>query len=317
PYRNFLPSIGRLTRYRPPAGEGVRVDAGVFEGSEITVHYDPMIAKLVAHGPDRDGAADRLGAALDAFEIEGVGHNVDFVAAVAGHPRFRAGRLTTGFIAEEFPGGFRGRAPGPEEWPALAAVAVFARQRTAERDAAISGQLPGRRHRPANDWVVRCGDEEAPAQATAAGDGMAVRIGDRTLAVESAWAPGMRVWRGTVDGAPVVLRIAATVDGFRLRRAGADLRITVLPQRVAALARLMPVKTAPDVSRFLLSPMPGLLASVAVSEGQEVKAGEALAVVEAMKMENVLRAERDGRIGKIHAAAGSSLAVDQKILEFE
>ncbi len=317
PQRNFLPSIGRVGRYRPPSGEGVRVDTGIYEGAEISMHYDPMIAKLVASGPDRETATARLLQALDAYEIRGVTHNIGFLAAVLARPRFASGRLTTNYIAEEFPGGFAGAVLSDAARRDLAAVAAFARQATADRDATLSGQLPGRRHRAEHEWVVNDGTSERPASVASDEAGATVAMDGTAIRVDADWHPGQPLFRGTVDGRPMIVQIERERTGWRLVHAGASLHFEVQPPRVARLARLMPVKAAPDLSRFLLSPMPGLLSSIAVAEGQEVKTGETLAVVEAMKMENILRAVRDGRIGKLHAEPGSSLAVDQKILEFE
>ena len=317
PYRNFLPSIGRVVRYRPPEGEGIRVDTGIYEGAEISMHYDPMIAKLVASGPDRETATARLAAALDAYEIAGVTHNVGFLSAVLSRPRFASGRLTTNYIAEEFPGGFHGTDLSAETRRDLALVAAFVQARASARDAAVSGQLPGRRHRPPVEWTVREGDAEYRMEVGPDEAGAGLALGGTGFRVDGEWHPGQTLFRGTVDGRALTVQVRREGTGWRLSHGGAALTFRVLPPRVADLARLMPVKAAPDLSRFLLSPMPGLLTQIAVAEGQDVKAGETLAVVEAMKMENILRAARDGRIGRIHAEAGSSLSVDQKILEFE
>ncbi|MCC7272993.1 MAG: acetyl/propionyl/methylcrotonyl-CoA carboxylase subunit alpha [Alphaproteobacteria bacterium] len=317
PYRNFLPAIGRVTRYRPPAGEGIRVDTGIFEGAEISMYYDPMIAKLVACGADRAEAIDRLRDALDAYEIRGVQHNVPFLSAVVDRPRFAAGRLTTDFIAEEFPGGFTGVVPSPATRLGLVALAACAQQRTTMREAMVSGQLPGRRHRPPADWIVRDGDDDRAVTVAIGDAGSTVAVDGHTVAINGEWRPGDTLFRGTIAGRPMVVQIERRGIGWRLSHGGAALGLLVLRPPVATLARLMPVKAAPDLSRFLLSPMPGLLASVAVSEGQDVKAGDTLAVVEAMKMENILRATRDGRVARVHVQPGASLAVDQRILEFE
>ncbi len=302
PVRGFLPSIGRLTRYREPAAcDTVRVDSGVTEGSEITVHYDPMIAKVVAHGKDRAAAIDELQAALDGFQICGLNHNLSFLSAVLGHERFRAGRLSTAFIAEEFAGGFQATA-SPAVLAVLTAAAAVAQYRTTERE---MGSAP-------DDWVIHA-DGEAHILHISATDG-GYRVGEQT--VETDWRPGETLFRGRIDGRPVTVQIERHGSRWRLRHGGAEIEAQVLRPRIAELAARMPVKAPPDLSRFLLSPMPGLLVKVAVDTGQEVKAGEELAVIEAMKMENVLRAERDGVVAKIHAQAGASLAVDQAILEF-
>ena len=315
PLRNFLPSIGRLTRYLPPLDlPGVRVDTGVYEGGEISMYYDPMIAKLVGFGKDRKEATQRLGAALDAYYVRGVNHNISFLAAIMAHKRFQAGKLTTGFIAEEFPHGFHGRELDPASRRRIVAVAAFLQRRQAEEDAGIA---PRARRKTASDWSVRLGGGNIPI--SVADDGLAAIVTQENDEdrVESAWAPGQPLFVGTVGEDDVIVqvdRVGGT--GWKLFYAGCLVELQVLRPRVAELAALMPVKRPPDTSKFLLSPMPGLLKTVAVKEGQEVKAGEELAVVEAMKMENILRAERDGVVAKLHAAGGDSLAVDQKILEF-
>jgi len=316
PLRGFLPSIGRLVRYRPPQGEDVRVDTGVFEGAEISMFYDPMIAKLITHGKTRTAAIERMSEALDRFYIRGVLHNVGFLAALLGKPRFRDGALSTDFIAEEFPGGF-----GAEYLPAIAhetviAVAAALRRRMAEHEGRISGQLPGHGARVGSDWVVCIGNERHAAAVLSSDDGYAVTLAGGTHGVALDWRPGEAVFKAVVDGAALTFQVDREGIGFRLSRGGAATSVQVLPPRAAALLAYMPVKQAPDLSRFLLSPMPGLLVGLAVAEGQEIKTGEALATVEAMKMENVLRAERDGKVTKIRAKIGDSLAVDEVILEF-
>jgi propionyl-CoA carboxylase alpha chain len=317
PLRNFLPSIGRLVRYAPPAGEGVRVDTGVYEGAEISVYYDPMIAKLVGYGATRAEASARLSGALDAFHIRGLSHNVSFLAAVLQRPRFAEGRLSTNFIAEEFPAGFGGVAASPETLTQAANVAVCVQRIIAEHEARIEGQLAGHGRVVPEEWIVSLGDTSRKVQATRQGDSILVTHEDGTKhAISTAWRPGEALFRASLDGAPVVYQVDRDGIGFRLTHGGATLSVKVLTPRAAELLAQIPAKPAPDLSRFLLSPMPGLLVSLAVGEGQDVKAGEELAVVEAMKMENVLRAERDGKVKKIRAKTGESLAVDQVILEF-
>ena len=317
PLRNFLPSIGRLVRYLPPGGDGIRVDTGVFEGAEISVYYDPMIAKLVGYGPTRREAIDRLGGALDAFVIRGLSHNIPFLAALLKKDRFREGRLSTNFIAEEFAGGFAGVAPTAAAIDEAIAIAGTLQRVTAECEAEISGQLAGHRREAPVDWVVALDEASHPIRTYRDDDAVIIeRAQSRRRAVVTQWRPGLPLFCGTIDGAPVIAQIDRDGIGFRLTRGGATLAVKVLPPRAAALLAQMPAKQAPDLSRYLLSPMPGLLVSLAVGEGQEVKAGEELAVVEAMKMENVLRAERDGKVKAIRAKAGDSLAVDQVILEF-
>ncbi len=306
PFRNFLPSTGRLVKYREPVpGSDVRVDTGVYEGGEISMFYDPMIAKLCTHGKTRNAAIDRMRRALDEFYVRGVSHNVPFLAALMAHPRFRAGRLTTNFIAEEFKGGFTAAHLPPRDPAVLAAVAAVVERIRDER----SGVTQDRR-------VVMLNRAPVPVVITGGGINFTVDVGGRHIAVETGWRPGDPLVRATVDKHVLVVQVDVVGSGWRLIHEGGQAEALVLTPRQAELYALMPVKAEPDTSKFLLSPMPGLLASVAVSEGQEVKAGEALAVVEAMKMENVLRAARDGTIKTLHAKAGDSLRVDQKILEF-
>jgi len=306
PFRSFLPSTGRLVKYREPeAGPDVRVDTGVYEGGEISMFYDPMIAKLCTHGHTRDEAIDRMRRALDEFYVRGVSHNVPFLAALMAHPRFRAGKLTTNFIAEEFKGGFTAEHLPPKDPAVLAAVAAVVDRIHAHRAGA-----------PQSERVVMLNRSAMPVSVSGGGLEFAVDIDARRIEIESDWAPGEPLMRAKVDQHPVVVQIDPLGSGWRLTHEGGQADVLVLTPRQAELYALMPVKAAPDTSKFLLSPMPGLLASVAVSEGQEIKAGEALAVVEAMKMENVLRATRDGTVKTLHAKAGDSLRVDQKIIEF-
>ncbi len=315
PLRNFLPSTGRLLRYQPPEGEGIRVDTGVYEGAEISVYYDPMIAKLVAYGETRHAAIRRLGEALDAFYIRGLSHNIPFVAALIAKERFIAGRLTTNFIAEEFADGFTGSDIGPAATVELLAIAATAQVIMGERTARL-GRAHGDTPSVAEDWVVALGDSRYPFHLERSGRGFTVTSNTSSFVIVTDWDPSHPLLTGTVNDAPVVCQIERDGIGLRLTRGGVTLRPKVLTPRAAELLTLMPKKVPPDTSRLLLSPMPGLLAAVAVVEGQDVKAGEELAVVEAMKMENVLRAERDGKVKKVHAAKGDSLAVDQVILEF-
>jgi propionyl-CoA carboxylase alpha chain len=327
PFRNFLPSIGRLVKYRPPAeashdGITIRNDTGVQEGGEISIHYDPMIAKLVTHAPSRAAAIEAQSSALDAFYVDGIRHNIPFLSALMNHPRWREGRLSTGFIAEEFPKGFAARAPEGEVARRLAAVAAAIDHVLGERKRRISGQLNGRpvqRDRRRAVWLDRA---EIGLDVAREGEGIAVRfIGADGAAgnphqLVSVWKPGDPVWQGAIDGHFAAVQVRAIANGFRLAHQGFEISAYVFTESEAIAARLMPVTTAADTGKKLLCPMPGLVVSIAVNEGQEVKAGETLAVVEAMKMQNVLRAERDGTVKKIHAAAGATLAVDALILEF-
>ncbi|MEE8500544.1 MAG: acetyl/propionyl/methylcrotonyl-CoA carboxylase subunit alpha [Kiloniellales bacterium] len=322
PLRGFMPSIGRLVRYREPPwepeagpepGPRLRIDSGVTEGSEITMFYDPMIAKVVTHGATRDAAIGAMQEALDGFTIRGIRHNMNFLAAVMAKDRFRDGRLTTGFIAEEFPDGFQEAVAPAAVREAIIAVAAVVQRCSAAR---ALGAPQGLGDWP-EDWVVRIdGEAHAVALEPVAG-GIRVTGAVEACVVESDWRPGMALFRGRIDGRPVTVQVERRGPGFQLSHGGAEVEVLVLRSRVAELAARMPAKQAPDRSRTLLSPMPGLLVKLAVAAGQEVKAGEVLAVVEAMKMENLLRAERDGVIARIHVEPGASLAVDQPILEFD
>ncbi|MFO0998321.1 MAG: acetyl/propionyl/methylcrotonyl-CoA carboxylase subunit alpha [Alphaproteobacteria bacterium] len=319
PVRNFLPSVGRLTRYvPPPQRDGLRVDSGVREGDQISIYYDPMIAKVIGSGTDRAAAIGTLGRALDSFVIRGIAHNVPFLSAVLRHEAFGAGRFTTDFIARTFPDGFAAVAHGARDEAQLAAIAAVVHRRTAERDNAISGRMRDRRPSHLGDWVVRVDDKDHPVRIQPVEGGYAVTVGtEAARRIESDWQPGALLFTGRVDGAPVDVQVTRLGAAYRLLHGAANCTALVLTPRAAALAALMPKKVPQDLSKQLLSPMPGLLVSIAVKQGQTVKTGEELAVIEAMKMENVLRAERDGTVAKLHAAAGDSLAVDQAILEFE
>jgi propionyl-CoA carboxylase alpha chain len=318
PTRNFLPSIGRLVRYRPPIGEGIRLDGGVFAGDEISVFYDPLIAKLIASGPDRDTAVDRLSGALDEFYVAGVQHNIPFLAAAVARPRFRAGTLSTNFIAEEFPGGF---APPPglvEPDRVILVAAALARRRLQEHEVAIEGKLSGARINILDDYTILLDGQPHPVVVRPDGAAYRVETEGASRVAATDWQPGQPLLHVRIEQQVATVQIERLSGAaFRLAHRGVVRRAQVLSPRAAELLALMPEKKAPDTSRLLLSPMPGLLSSLAVAPGQEVKAGEALAIVEAMKMENVLRAERDGRVAKIRANPGDSLAVDQVILEFE
>jgi propionyl-CoA carboxylase alpha chain len=324
PYRNFLPSIGRLTRYRPPEegskdGVTVRNDTGVYEGGEISIYYDPMIAKLVTHAPTRLAAIAAQSDALDAFVVDGIRHNIPFLAALMAHPRWKAGKLSTGFIAEEFPGGFHAHVPEGEPAEVLAAVAAAIDHVLGERKRQISGQLRGRNFTRESQRAVWLGEREIKLEVGREHDVINVRFShaktvDRRL--RSNWKPGDLVWKGTIDDHPIAVQIRFVANGFALTYRGNEIKAYVYTEREAGYARLMPVKKLADTGKQVLCPMPGLVVSIAVKEGQEVKAGETVAVVEAMKMENVLRAEIDGTVKKITAKPGDSLAVDAVILEF-
>ena len=330
PYRNFLPSTGRLVRYRPPVegvgpdGLAIRNDTGVFEGGEISIYYDPMIAKLVTHGPTRAAAIEHMSSALNAFYIDGIGHNIPFLADVMQHPRWRAGDLTTGFIDEEYPDGFSPREPSQEDRDIIAAVAAFLDHLGNERRRKITQQMKGQNIHFVEERVVLIGGSEqhiridgtigAPSEVKLVNDDGSAR---RSMIVTSDWWPGMPVWSGTVDGRQVAVQVRPIANGYDLTYSGIDLPVYVYTAREAELAALMPMKIPPDLSKYLLCPMPGLVVRIDVEEGQKVKAGDPLCIVEAMKMENVLRAEKDGVVASVNAAAGDSMAVDEVILEFE
>ena len=317
PTRNFLPSTGRVTRYRPPVeSQFVRVDTGVYEGGEISMFYDPMIAKLITRGADRDTAIAHMKEALDAFQIRGVGHNISFLAALMAKQRFVDGRLTTNFIAEEFPEGFTGVELDTETSDRLTAVAAFVHDKIAERNRTLSGQMPGYQPPRQNFWMVRVKRANTPVFVDETERGADVRVGGQVFSLATSWAIGDTLWVGTVEGRKMTVQVDVVGEGYVLFHGGAQIKAQVLTPRAAELSDLMIERIPPDRSKMLLSPMPGLLMQLPVKVGDEVKAGQELCVVEAMKMENILRAERDGVIAKINVAAGASLAVDQVILEF-
>jgi propionyl-CoA carboxylase alpha chain len=323
PYRNFLPSIGRLTRYRPPVaasadGITVRNDTGVSEGSEISVYYDPLIAKLITHAPTRDAAIAAQADALDAFTIDGIRHNVPFLAALMQHKRWQAGKLSTAFIAEEYPKGFHPVVPEGETLHVMAAVAAAIDHVLGERKRRISGQRPGQTVVRERARVVRLGEREVELTIVREGDALTVHLLKEKKAhrLVSSWKPGGLLWSGTFDGRPVAVQVRPALNGFDLAHRGVEVRAFAYTEREAMAARLMPAKGTADSGKALRCPMPGVVRAIAVTEGQEVKAGEMLAVVEAMKMENVLRAERDGVVKSIKARPGDSLAVDAVIMEF-
>ncbi len=327
PFRNFLPSIGRLVKYRPPAeanvdGITVRNDTGVQEGGEISIYYDPMIAKLVTHAPSRVAAIEAQSHALDAFYVDGIRHNIPFLSALMSHPRWREGNLSTGFIAEEFPKGFSARAPEGEIARRLAAVGAAIDHVLGERKRRISGQLNGRPVQREGRRAVWLERDEIILDVAREGEGITVWFAGadgkpgHPHVLTSSWKPGDLVWQGTIDSHPLAMQVRPIANGIRLAHQGFEVPVYVFTEAEAASARLMPVTAATDTGKKLLCPMPGVVVSIAVTEGQEVKAGETLAVVEAMKMQNVLRAERDGTVKKIHVTPGATLAVDALILEF-
>ncbi len=322
PYRNFLPSIGRLTRYRPPQEVAsteakVRNDTGVTEGSEISMFYDPMIAKLCTWAPDRAAAVDAMADALDRFEVEGIGHNLPFLAALMQHPRWCEGRLSTGFIAEEYPDGFTPVEPDEASLHRFAQAALVLSRIASERNAKISGAHFNVGTGNGADKVVRIGETAIPASIREIETGYEVTLKDGDPAqIETDWQPGNQLAIVAIEGTNFAFKIQPAPGGFRMRQRGIDLKVQVFTPRAAELAALMPIKAPPDTSNLLLCPMPGLISSLMVAEGDEVQEGQALAIVEAMKMENVLRAERDCVVSAIKAKAGDSLAVDAVIMEF-
>ncbi len=323
PYRGFLPSIGRLTRYRPPEeiatdDHVVRNDTGVYEGGEISMYYDPMIAKLCTWGPTREEAIEHMRVALDSFEVEGIGHNLPFLSAVMDHPKFVSGDITTAFIAEEYPDGFDGVELHPDTLRRIAAAAA-AMYRVAEiRRTRISGRMDNHERHVGTDWVVSLQGQDYPLRIEADKAGATVHFdGGGHHRVESNWTPGQPLAVLDVDGKPLVLKTDKIPNGFRIRTRGADMAVHVRTPRQHELALLMPEKLGADTSKMLLCPMPGLVVKVDVAVGDTVQEGQALCTVEAMKMENILRAEKKAVVAKINAGPGDSLAVDDVIMEFE
>ncbi len=324
PYRNFLPSIGRLTRYHPPVegkqddGTIVRNDTGVYDGGEISMYYDPMIAKLCTWAPDRLSAIDAMSKALDNFEVEGIGHNLPFLSAVMSQDRFRSGKITTAYIAEEFKDGFTGVAPDEAAARKLAAIAAVINQTLQERAVSISGTIGNHQRKVGKDWVVTLAGNVFPVTLSTGVDGIAVAFADDgKCAVTGGWLPGQLHSVFHIDGEAVGVKINLVGPAIRLRWRGMDVTARVRSPRIAELAKLMPEKMPPDTSRMLLCPMPGVITSIAVKEGDQVEAGQALATVEAMKMENILKAEKRSVVKKIAVKASDSLAVDELIMEFE
>ncbi|MDD9910326.1 MAG: acetyl/propionyl/methylcrotonyl-CoA carboxylase subunit alpha [Ahrensia sp.] len=324
PYRNFLPSIGRLTRYRPPQegerddGTIIRNDTGVSEGGEISMYYDPMIAKLCSWGEDRAAAIETMRQALDGFELEGIGHNLQFLSAVMDHDRFISGNITTAFIEEEYPEGFAGVEPDADTLRKLAAVAAVMNMIAQLRRTRISGAMTNHKRRVGKAWIVKLGEDRFDMKLKARNEGAKIKFSDGAkLKVLTQWRPGMALLTATVDGNAMRVKVEPTASGYRLRHRGATLDASIMSPRIAELDALMLRKEAADTSKQLLCPMPGLIVTINVVEGDEVQEGQALATVEAMKMENILRAERKTRVTKINAAKGDSLAVDDVIMEFE
>ncbi len=318
PLRGFLPSVGRVTNYIPPEeGDNIRIDSGIFEGSEISIYYDPMISKVISYGKDRDEAIDTLRLALDEYYIRGVGHNIAFLSDVLKAPRFRSGDISTKYIEEEYKDGFNGGTLSLEAWNILVAVAVTAHSCEVGRQSTISGRMNEDASSFSETWQVQIDGEVQSANFLMTGEGCNVITGGIVYNIETLWAPGNPVFSGTIDGEKISVEVEYLDDGYRLTYDGANEIIHVRSEREMQLAALMPVKEPADMSKYLQCPMPGLVVSINVAEADEVSTGQILCVIEAMKMENVLRAERDGRITKISAVAGDSLAVDEIIMEFE
>ncbi|WP_417249975.1 acetyl-CoA carboxylase biotin carboxylase subunit [Celeribacter sp.] len=322
PYRGFLPSIGRLSKYRPPAevateDDIVRNDTGVYEGGEISMYYDPMIAKLCTWGKDRATAIENMRNALDGFEVEGIGHNLPFLSAVMDHPRFVSGDITTAFIEEEYPEGFAGVTLPDDQLERVAAAAAAMYRVTEIRRARVSGRMDNHERVVPDDWVVQIDGRDFPAHIEADKEGATVTIDGKKMRLSSDWVPGQSLAVIDMEGGPLTLKVGKLPGGFRLRNRGADMKVYVRSPRAAELSKFMLEKVAPDTSKLLLCPMPGLVVKVDVEVGQEVQEGQSLCTIEAMKMENILRAERKGVVSQINASAGDSLAVDEVIMEFE
>ncbi|MCI4678677.1 acetyl/propionyl/methylcrotonyl-CoA carboxylase subunit alpha [Rhodoblastus acidophilus] len=324
PTRNFLPSTGRLVKYRPPdegraEGVTVRNDTGVYEGGEISIYYDPMIAKLVTHAGDRLTAIDAQSRALDGFVIDGIRHNIPFLSSLMQHERWRSGHISTGFIAEEYPDGFSPLKPKGEIAHRMAAVAAFVDNLYNERKRQISGQMQTQKPvKFKTERTVTLDKDHYDIEIDAGEGALLVRFaeGGHAHRLESDWVPGEPVWNGLIDGEKTAVQVRPILNGFDIAHAGVSVEARVFTRREAEFYAIMPEKTVADTSKVLLCPMPGLVKAIYVKEGQELKAGDPLAMVEAMKMENVLRAERDVTVKALKCKEGDSLAVDAVIMEF-
>jgi propionyl-CoA carboxylase alpha chain len=318
PSRNFLPSIGRLTQYRPPeADDHVRIDTGVFEGGEVSMYYDPMIAKLITYGVDREEAISQMSSALDRFLIHGVSNNLNFLSALINHPRFVKGNISTNMIGEEYPDGYN-PAEAPHHNPSLIiAVAASLMRAYRERAGQIAGQMKGLERRVPDDWVVVINDTYHSVNVIPAEGGHDVKFQDQIYSVRSEWEFGQNLFKGTVNDQEIFVQVERKDQTYQLTHNGSRIDVMLVTPKVAELLKLMPEKIPVDMSNYLLSPMPGLLVSLAAKEGAKVNAGEELAVIEAMKMENTLRAERDCVVTKINFEPGASLAVDDRIMELK
>jgi propionyl-CoA carboxylase alpha chain len=318
PLRNFLPSVGRLVRFLPPApSEAIRVDTGIYEGGEVSMFYDPMIAKLITYGPDRTAAIATMRSALNEFYIRGPANNISFLGALVNHPRFVSGDIHTNLIAEEYPDGFRSTDVVHDDPALLVVVAATIHRRYMDRAARISHQLPGYERVVPDDWVVLFCGQHHHVQAVPVPGGHNVKYQGAAYEVRSDWQFGQPLFRGTINGEPLCMQVERRNMIYRLFHWGTQADVMVVTPRAAELLATMPTKPPPDMSQFLLSPMPGLLTQIAVAVGDQVVAGQHLAVVEAMKMENILRAEHDGTIAQILAKVGDTLETDQPIMEFD
>lgn len=318
PLRGFLPSTGRITDYMPPSeDDNIRVDSGIFEGSEISIYYDPMISKVIAYAENRDVAIDKLRLALDKYYIRGVGHNIAFLSDVLKSQRFKSGDISTKYIEEEYPDGFHGGSLSLGAWNIMIAVATTIHSCEVGRQSTISGKMNEDASAFSETWQVQLEGEVQSANFLMTQQGCDVITGGVVYNVETLWAPGTPVFSATINGEEINVEVEYLSDGYRLTYDGASEIVHVRNEREMALAALMPEKIPTDMSKYLLCPMPGLVVSIDVKEGDEVKAGQKLCVIEAMKMENVLSADNDGKISKISAQAGGSMAVDEIIMEFE
>ncbi len=323
PYRNFLPSTGRLTQYKSPEDlEGIRIDTGVFEGSEISMFYDPMISKLISYGKNREDAIEKMALALDRYRIRGVNHNIDFLSALMSHDRFKSGELTTAFIDEEFPEGFNGTEVTQKDKETLYAVVIGFEMKRRARNASITGQanLPRRAGSKQDRYtrlIIIDGDQKTDAKAQLMNSNYVVDINKKKYDLDGNFEPGTDIFEGQVNKKSMVLQVDYDGSKYWIHKGGSQVTIKIIDKKIDRLMDLMPNKVPPDMSNFLLSPMPGLLVSVAVKEGEKIEAGQELAIVEAMKMENVMKAESDAIVAKIHATPGTTLEVDQPIIEFE
>ncbi len=321
PYRNFLPSIGRLKRFIPPmegklAGGTVRMDSGVREGDEISMYYDPMIAKLVTHGKNRDQALDVQAEALDRFHIEGIQDNMPFCAAVMDEKRFRSGNITTAYIKDEFPDGFTGTAPTKHQTTMLTVIAAYVHGVITRRASQITGRMsPIEALR--EDWVVVLGDDYVPVSLELGEGEATIKIGKKSHSFVTDWVPGSPLVEGALDGQAVAVKVANQTEGYLVRHRGVRLHALVCTPVAAEMHKRLPEKEKPDLSKLIISPMPGLVVSVDVAVGQEVQEGEAVCIVEAMKMQNIIRAEATGTVKSINVDAGDSVAADQIMVEFE